>query len=92
MSYRVIAYFTDLQDNNYAYHTGDKFPREGMDVKPSRLVELAGTKNKQGKPLIEAYTEKVEEVPEEKTEDITETDEPKKRGRRKGTDNGNDAN
>ncbi len=57
MSYKVIRYFTDLQDNDYAYNVGDTFPREGMTVKQSRLVELAGNSNKQGRPLIEEVVE-----------------------------------
>lgn len=57
MSYKVIRYFTDLQDNDHAYNVGDTFPREGMTVKQSRLDELAGNSNKQGRPLIEAVAE-----------------------------------
>lgn len=63
MAYKVIKFFTDLQDNDYAYNVGDTFPREGKSVKQARLNELAGSKNKQGVPLIE-------EVPEEPTEDF----------------------
>lgn len=88
MSYRVIAYFTDLQDNNYAYHTGDKFPRDGKEVEPSRIAELSGSDNRRKKPLIEACDDesvKAEPKKEAKTE-------PKKRGRKKVTDNGNGIN
>lgn len=60
MSYKVIHYFTDLQDFNHPYKVGDKFPRLGLKVSDKRLEELASSKNKQGKPLIE----KVEEVKE----------------------------
>lgn len=56
-TYKVIRYFTDLQDNDHAYNVGDTFPREGMTVKQSRLDELAGNSNKQGRPLIEAVAE-----------------------------------
>lgn len=56
-TYKVIRYFTDLQDNDHAYNVGDIFPREGMTVKQSRLDELAGNSNKQGRPLIEAVAE-----------------------------------
>lgn len=52
MSYKVIHYFTDLQDFNHPYNVGDTFPRIGMNVTQARLDELAGSKNKQGKPLI----------------------------------------
>ena len=60
MSYKVIHYFTDLQDFNHPYKVGDTFPRLGLKVSNERLEELASSKNKQGKPLIE----KVEEVKE----------------------------
>ncbi len=52
MSYKVIHYFTDLQDFNHPYKVGDSFPRLGLDVSEERLKELSGNKNKQGKPLI----------------------------------------
>lgn len=100
MKYRVIEYFTDLQDNNHAYHVGDTFPHDGMDVKPSRLVELSGSDNKRGIPLIEGYTDDADEPKAaEETVEETVTDEPKvepktepkKRGRKKVSDNGNDA-
>lgn len=52
MSYKVIHYFTDLQDFNHAYKVGDVFPRLGLKVTEERLKELSGNKNKQKKPLI----------------------------------------
>jgi len=64
MSYRVVKYFTDLQDNDYAYHVGDKFPHDGMTVSEERLIELSSDKNRRGTPLIE----KVEEISEETVE------------------------
>ena len=88
MTYRVITYFADLEDNNHVYHTGDAFPREGKDVKPSRLVELSGSDDKRGIPLIEGYTD--DEAEAEPKEEVKA--EPKKRGRKKGTDNGNGDN
>lgn len=51
--YKVLKYFTDLQDNRHPYHEGDIFPREGLKVSNARLEELSGSNNKQGKPLIE---------------------------------------
>ena len=68
--YRVIHFFTDLQDNGHEYSAGDKFPRTGLAVSENRLKELATVNNKQGKPLIELVRDNVEE----------ET--PKKRGRK----------
>lgn len=57
--YKVIKFFTDLQDNSYAYHEGDIFPREGLDVTQKRLKELSSDKNKRGIPLIEEVKEEV---------------------------------
>lgn len=51
--YKVIRYFTDLQDNDYPYYEGDTFPRDGMTVTKQRLEELASKNNKQKVPLIE---------------------------------------
>jgi hypothetical protein len=51
--YKVITFFVDLQDNNHPYNAGDTFPRKGLAVTKERLAELAGSENKQGKPLIE---------------------------------------
>lgn len=51
--YKVIHFFTDLQDKGHPYHVGDTFPREGIEVSEERLMELSGSQNKQGKPLIE---------------------------------------
>lgn len=53
MSYRVIHYFTDLQDFNHPYKVGETFPRLGINVTEERLKELSSKNNKQGKPLIE---------------------------------------
>lgn len=60
--YKVIKYFTDLQDNNHAYNVGDTFPRAGLEVKPERLAELAGNDNKQGVPLIQNVEEEKKPV------------------------------
>lgn len=51
--YKVIKYFTDRQDNNYTYHEGDTYPREGLDVTEKRLNELASSNNRRKMPLIE---------------------------------------
>lgn len=55
-----------MQDNNFAYNVGDEFPRKNFSVLPSRIKELAGSKNRQGCPLIEEIPD-VEEAPEKKT-------------------------
>lgn len=96
--YKVIKYFTDLQDSNFAYHVGDTYPREGKDVSPSRIAELAGSDNKRGVPLIElvksatqkAKAETVEEkanesevIPEAETvEDEASEEKPKTRAKK----------
>ncbi|MEB8094143.1 Rho termination factor N-terminal domain-containing protein [Staphylococcus caprae] len=55
--YKVIKYFTDLQDNSHEYHVGDPFPRTGLDVSKERLTELSTDNNRQNKPLIERVEE-----------------------------------
>ena len=72
--FRVIKYFTDTQDNNFAYNVGDEYPRKGMSVLPSRIKELAGKKNRQGCPLIEEIPE-VEDAPKKKTKSVEKADE-----------------
>lgn len=59
--YRVIKYFTDLQDNNHEYNVGDIYPHNKKKVSASRIKELASDKNRRGIPLIE----KVEDPKEE---------------------------
>ena len=75
--YKVIKYFTDMQDNNYAYDPADParniYPRKGLSVLPSRIRELATDKNRQGVPLIEEIPD-VEEKPEKKTKSIKKVD------------------
>jgi hypothetical protein len=69
MAYKVVKYFTDLQDGNYAYKVGDTFPRKGLKVLASRYKELATTNNRRHEILIE-------EVEDEKTETkVEETNE-----------------
>lgn len=69
MMYRVIKAFTDLQDNNHKYHTGEQFPRDGVKVSKSRLEELLSNRNRRHEPMIEevAEEEKVEPKSEPKT-------------------------
>lgn len=62
--YKVLEYFTDLQDNDYPYEVGSYYPREGLEITEDRLVELSTTKNKRGIILIaKEEIEDVEEVP-----------------------------
>ena len=67
--FRVIKYFTDMQDNNFAYNVGDEYPRKGMSVMPSRLRELSGSNNRQGVPLIEEVAEPKKSKTVEKTDE-----------------------
>lgn len=85
MGYRVIEYFTDLQDNNYAYNVGDVFPHVGMEVTPSRIAELAGSNNKRKMPLIERVADEtpVESVDEAVVDEEPVKAEPKKRRSKK---------
>ena len=64
--YKVLRYFTDLQDNNYPYKAGDAFPRKGLDVTAERLKELSTAKNKRGVPVIEEIKEEAEAPKAEK--------------------------
>jgi hypothetical protein len=58
--YKVLAYFTDLQDNNHPYNEGDIFPRDGLSVSENRLQELSSTRNRRKIKLIELVEDKQE--------------------------------
>ena len=75
MAYRVVRYFEDLQDNNFAYHAGEIFPREGKDVSVDRINELATDRTKQNTILIVKEDDEVEEVKadEQAVEETVET-------------------
>lgn len=91
MKYTVIRHFTDLQDNNYKYKEGMTYPREGYVPSEHRILELAGSENKQRTPLISANDaeENIEAGTGEETDAEYEADEepvekqPKKRNRKK---------
>lgn len=51
--YKVIKFFTDLQDKNHPYNVGDSFPRKGLEVSEQRIKKLASADNLQKTPLIE---------------------------------------
>lgn len=67
--YKVIKFFTDLQDNNYAYYVGDTFPRNGVEAGAERLAELSSDKNLQGVPLIEEVVEKPKRTRKKKSDE-----------------------
>lgn len=60
--YKVVRFFTDLQDNNRPYNVGDTFPHVecGYPVTEKRIAELASRNNLQKTPLI-IYKEVKEE-------------------------------
>lgn len=60
--YKVLEYFTDLQDGDNPYYPGDTFPRKGLKVSEARIAELAGPNNRRKKPLI-AKEPEPEEAP-----------------------------
>lgn len=69
--YKVLTYFTDLQDNNYPYTEGKPFPRDGLTVTEARLKELSSTNNKRGIKLIEFVEE---EQVKEQSKQLTKTE------------------
>lgn len=87
--YKVVKFFTDLQDNKHPYNVGDVFPREGVEVSEDRLKELSTDKNKRGVVLIEEIVEEIpteeaettkEDIPEESSEDAKKEPLEKKAG------------
>ena len=74
MKYTVIEAFVDLQDGNHVYRVGDVYPRPNHDVAYSRIVELATSANRNGKPLIVLSEDKNVKVAEKKVEE--KVDEP----------------
>ncbi len=59
--YKVIKAFHDMQDNNYFYDNGKTYPRDGLNVLPSRIKELSSNENRMCEPLIEEIKEETEE-------------------------------
>lgn len=93
--YKVVKYFTDLQDNSKPYNVGDTYPRKGLTVSAERIAELASSNNLQHTPLIEEVVETAKPKAKPKTKSVVEdtaevdkeeaetVDEPKKATRRK---------
>ena len=50
--YKVICPFVDLQDDEYPYDVGDRYPRKGLKVTKKRIRELATEENRRGVVLI----------------------------------------
>jgi len=51
--YKVIKFFTDLQDGDHPYKVGDKYPRDGVTVSEERIKELSTPFNVRNEVLIE---------------------------------------
>lgn len=82
--FRVIEFFTDLQDGNHAYNVGDTFPRDGLTVTADRIKELSGTQNKRGIALIEEVRGAEETAQPEEAAPVE--NEPRKRTRKRKTE------
>lgn len=86
--YQAIEYFTDLQDDNYAYNIGDVYPREGVVASEDRLKELSSADNKRGRALIELVQSTAqntaEKEPAEKSVEAEEepAEKPKKKSKK----------
>lgn len=59
--YKVLKFFTDMQDDNYPYEAGATYPRKGVKPDKDRIAELASANNKRGCPLIAEVKKKDEE-------------------------------
>ena len=63
--YRVIVKFDDLQDVDgrgvpHRYEEGDTYPRKGVNPSVERILELSGSLNRRGIPLITPIQDTVE--------------------------------
>lgn len=65
MKYEVIRYFTDAQDNEYAYHEGDMYPRDGLIPSEQRIKDLMTGNNFQKVALIQYPKGKMEKPKKE---------------------------
>lgn len=72
MSYKVTIAFADSLDDGFVYRAGDTYPRDGYEPTPDRIIELIGTANGRGFPVIEEVTEEVSEAIAE--EPVTESE------------------
>lgn len=88
MKYRVLHYFTDLQDNEYPYHAGDTFPRDSLSVDTNRIKELSTNANLRGIALIEEVRDAEETADAEESADKSAPveNEPRKRSKKRKTE------
>ena len=68
MSYKVTVAFADSLDDGFVYRTGDTYPREGYEPTPDRIIELMGTANGRGFPVMEQVADAPAEPETEKEE------------------------
>lgn len=61
--FKVINSFADSLDDGFVYQTGDTYPRDGYEPTPDRIIELIGTANGRGYPMIEKVDEAKAEAP-----------------------------
>ena len=61
--YETIEYWEDLQDERHKYNANDPYPREGLEVSPERIAELASNKNKRKRPVIKLAEEVAAKYP-----------------------------
>ncbi len=86
MKHKVVYRFKDLE-TGHIYNVGDLFPHDGSKVKKSRIEELSTEQNKLKKVLIVKFNESdstknetetietvVEDVVEEKADEVVEAD------------------
>lgn len=53
----VVTPFVDLQDNDYRYAVGEKYPRKGKRATKKRIAELSSTGNRRRMVLIKEVKE-----------------------------------
>ena len=67
MAFKVIKYFTDMQDDDFEYRENDFYPRKGLSVLPSRIKELSTTQNRRKEILIVEVPDEEKPKKEKKT-------------------------
>ena len=56
--YIVLNTFYDLRDCEHLYNAGEPYPRDGYAPTDERVEELLTERNRMGKPMIQAVSEK----------------------------------
>lgn len=67
MGYICKVDFCDMEDNNYVYHAGDKYPRKGYTPAEQRIKQLLSAANALGMSAI-AIEQKLAENAEKQAE------------------------